>query len=155
MPRKSRCTEIEKAIREHLKEAVHSMTTITDESLMKIAECSRRTFYKYVTLGSQIQKEIEQARDSQKRHIQSESSVAAHEDPEIIVTRLREEAENAKNGARELIAVQVRFVSNLIDLGVPSSIIDRAQRDAMSKPDRSVTRAGYPRNKVRRKFRFR
>jgi hypothetical protein len=154
MPRKSRREEIEQVIREHLKDAVKGKLAITDESLMKVAQCSRRTFYKYVHPDSPINNEIEQARRLRKRLALSENTAGARGDHETTVKRLRDEVENAKNGARNLMASQAQFVSNLIDLGVPISIIERAQREAMAKPDRSVTRAGYPRNRTGRKRRF-
>lgn len=148
MPRKSRGVEIEGAIREYIRDAVYSDLPLTDEKLMEVAQCSRATFYKYVFDGSTIEREVEQARNRQKKNAGTNKGGSRLSDAEITIKQLREEAKNAKLGAKELAAVQVSFVANLIELGVPPAIVDKAQRDAMSKPDRRVSRAGYPRNRT-------
>jgi hypothetical protein len=150
MPRNSRESEIIEAVRNSLKQLVKNKESITDEKLMAAASCSRRTFYKYVREGSPIKIEIETTRRALAEGGVGAGTTPNNDDTDLI-RRLRSERDNAIRGAKELAAAQVRLISNLIDMGMPASTIDKAQRAAMSKPDRSVSRAGYPRGRKSRK----
>lgn len=144
MPRKSREDEIIKAIREYLVGAVKGLESITDERLMKGAICARATYYKYVTKGSQIELEIEVARARQRKFVES---VNGGSDPLENDLDLRKRLEKVEKGNRELQAFISRMVANLITYGIPTKVIQRAQREAMLHPMRSYSHAGRGRRR--------
>lgn len=151
MPQPNREPEIIAAIREHLKSAEKGSEPITHNSLMVVADCSRKTFYKYVTEDSQIKSEIKQARSRQREHAGSPNTKRQKESA-LIISQLREELEQAKKGNRNLLELKTQFIANLKFEGVSDEKLDRALNNAMSKPDRRVSRAGRSRGRARRKI---
>lgn len=145
MPYRNREQEIIKAIREHLRVARRGSKPITDESLMAAAECSRRTFYKYVTKGSEIESEIEAARREQEKNAGGPGD--GGRDSDQIIRELREERDQAREANRELLGNYARLVANLKRRGVRDEWIQQAQDEAMEKPDRRVSHAGHSRRK--------
>lgn len=144
MPRKRREDEILIAIREYLVGAVKRLEPITDERLMEAAKCARATFYKYVTNGSEIDLEIEVACTRQKKYVELvKGGGAPVGDDQDLRKRLRA----AEEGNRELLAFIARMTANLITYRVPNEVIQRAQRDAMQHPKRSVSQAGRGRRR--------
>jgi hypothetical protein len=144
MPQRRREEEIIRTIREHLRGAVRSFQAITDEQLMKSAGCARKTFYKYVTKGSQIEGEIQTARIKQKKYVESvkrgSNSVGGD--------NLRKRLERAEEGNRELLAMITRTTANLIiRYGVSIETIQAAQQDALPHPNRSQSHAGKRRRR--------
>jgi hypothetical protein len=150
MPRPSRENEIVAAIREYLKEAVNGKERMTDGRLMKAAKCSRAPFYRYVTPDSQIRREIEGAKKLQKKG-RGPDGEEPEDDPREIVKALRKEVEDLKGALREGEAFTVKFVSNLSDWGVPPAVLQAAQTDAMSHPDRRYPGGGRSRNRQNRR----
>jgi len=145
MPRKSRGEEIISAICEYLVGAVRGLEPITDERLMEVADCSRATFYKYVTKGSEIELKIERARIEQRKYAASEADPEDEAEPE---PNWREKFEAANAGNRELLALFVRMKANLtIRYGIPENVVQAALSDAMPHPNRSVSHAGKGRSR--------
>ncbi len=145
MPRESRGTQIVEAIREYLKKAVYDSEPITDGRLMLAARCSRRTFYKYVTTGSQIQLEIDKAIKQQKKILLPVDGEPAKPDQVAINIELRKENEKLKDALRGLEGRITRLISNLSERGVPPADLQAALTDEMSKPDRRYPRGGRSR----------
>lgn len=144
MPRKSREEEIIKAIRKYLREAMNGLESITDGRLMKVANCARATFYKYVAKGSDIEREIEVARNRQKKYAES---LRRRKDPIGHDPGLGKRLEGAEAGNRELLAFISLMTANLIKYGVPVEVIQASQQDAMPHPDRSYSHAGKGRRR--------
>jgi hypothetical protein len=144
LARKNRENEIIEAIRKYLIGAVERPEHITDERLMEAAECARATFYKYVTGGSEIERDIHTARAKQQRYIELKK-----EREEEIETEpsLRERLDRAEAGTRELLALFTRMTENLLRLGVRVEIIQTAQREAMPHPKRNFSHAGKGRRR--------
>jgi hypothetical protein len=105
---------------------------------MFVSNCSRATFYKYVTKGSEIEREIEVARYSQRKYLESLRD-DNRDDPQIIISALRLDLDAQKEANRQLLANTANFISNLIESGIPISIIQACQERAMSKPNRSIS----------------
>lgn len=147
MPYQNRGQEIITAIRAHLKIARKSSSPITDESLMAVAECSRKTFYKYVRKCSEIEREIEDARKEQGKN--PGESEDRRRDSDQIIKELREEHDQAKEGNRELLGKYARLIANLKRKGVPDALLQWAQDTPLEKPDRTVSHAGHSRRKKR------
>jgi hypothetical protein len=147
MPYRNRGQEIVTAIRKHLKVARRGSEPITDESLMAAAACSRRTFYKYVTKGSEIEREIEAARREQEKNAGGTGD--ERRDSEQIIRELREERDQAREVNRGLLGNYARLIANLKSKGVRDDLIQWAQDAAMEKPDRSVSHASRSRRKRR------
>lgn len=145
MPYRNREQEIITAIRKHLKIARKGSEPITDESLMAAAACSRRTFYKYVTKGSEIESEIEAARREQEKNAGGPRD--GRRDSDQIIRELREERDQAREANRELLGNYARLVANLKRRGVRDEWIQQAQDEAIEKPDRRVSHAGHSRRK--------
>lgn len=142
MPRKSRGPEIIKAIRTYLPDAVKRPEPITDERLMKVAECGRATFYRYVTKGSEIELEIETARREQK------NNVVIDDGDEDEVKAIRKRLRVAEEGDRNLLALIARMTANLnLRYGIPIKVIEAAQREPVPHPDRSFSHAGRGRRR--------
>lgn len=139
MPRKSRQEEIVKLIRAYLAGAVKRLEPITDGRVMEAARCARATFYKYVTKGSEVDLEIEAAREKQKKYAELMKRGDCSGLDELNMHKRLEEAEN---GNRELLAFIARMTANLMTCGVPSDVIQRAQREDMPHPNRSYSHAG-------------
>ena len=144
MPRQSRKDEIIKAIRQYLLTAVNRLEQITDERLMKAANCARATFYKYVTAGSEIETEIEVARRKQKEYAKAVRVCEAEIGNE---PGLRKRLMEAEEGNRKLLASFAQLIANLIQYGVPVNVIQAAQRAAMPHPNRSFSHAGKSRRR--------
>lgn len=137
MPRKSRGPEIIKAIRTYLPDAIKRPEPITDERLMQVAECGRTTFYNYVTEGSEIELEIEVARRKQEENL----VIGDGEEDEL--KDLRKRLRIAEEGNRKLLALIARMTDNLtVRYGIPSKIVQAAQREPLPHPDRSFSHAG-------------
>ncbi|HEY0100342.1 MAG TPA: hypothetical protein VGB76_15460 [Pyrinomonadaceae bacterium] len=139
MVRKSRGSEIIGAIRKYLIDAAKQPEPITDERLMEVADCARATFYKYVTEGSEIERDIKTARAEQQRYMELKDT---SEDEIRLEPSLRERLERAEAGTRELLALFARMTDNLLRLGIPVEIIQAAQREAMTHPKRNFSHAG-------------
>jgi hypothetical protein len=144
MPRKSREEEITKAIREYLEGAVKSREPITDVKLMEASGCARATYYKYVTKGSAIYVEIENSRAEQKKYATSKKRSEHYGGADSDV---RKRLEEAKEANRNLLALISQMTANLIRYGVPSELIQRAQREAMPHPNRAHSHAGRGRRR--------
>ena len=144
MPRKNREEEIIQVIREYLVIAVKGLEPITDEHLMKVANCARATFYKYITKDSAIHIEIEVARAAQNKYIQL---VKMGLDTRKNDAELRKKLEEANATKRELLAFISRMTANLLQYGVPVAKIQAAQHDAMPHPNRGVSHAGRGRQR--------
>lgn len=144
MPRKSRGPEIIEAIRTYLIDAVKRPEPITDERLMEVANCARATFYRYVSEGSEIEREIQAARAEQQRYIELEKK---REGEIRLEPNLCERVERAEAGTRELLSFVARMTENLLRLGVRAEIIQTAQRDAMPHPKRNFSHAGKGRRR--------
>jgi hypothetical protein len=149
MPRAPREDEIVAAIREYLKEAVKGKERITDGRLMKAARCSRATFYRYVTPDSQIRREIGDAKRLQKKRPPSDGE-EPEDDPWEIIRALRKEVEDLKEALRGEAAFTAKFVSNLSERGVWPDVLQAAQTDAMSHPDRRYPGGGRSRSRQNR-----
>jgi len=135
MARKSRGPEIIEAIRTYLIDAVKRPEPITDERLMQVAECGRTTFYNHVTKGSEIELEIEAARRKQKEPVE----IIGEDELKDLRKRLRV----AEEGNRNLLALIARITDNLtLRYGIPSKIVQAAQREPLPHPDRSFSHAG-------------
>lgn len=147
MPYPNRGQEIIIAIREHLKVARKGSSPITDESLMAAAECSRKTFYKYVKKGSEIEREIGDARREQEKNRGEPEDGRRNSDQ--LIKELREERDQVKQGNRELLGNYARLIANLKSKGVSDALIQWAQDTPMEKPDRNVSHAGHSRRKKR------
>jgi hypothetical protein len=147
MPYPNREQEIITAIREHLKVARKGSNPITDESLMEVAECSRKTFYKYVKKGSEIEREIEDAWREQGENPGKPED--GRRDSDQIIQVLRKERDQAREGNRELLRDYARLIANLKSKGVSDALIQWAQVTPMEKPDRNVSHAGRSRRKKR------
>jgi hypothetical protein len=142
MARKSRGTEIIGAIRTYLVDAVKRPEPITDQRLMEVAECGRATFYRYVTKGSEIEREIEAARRKQKQDVD-----AGEEDGEEL-KKLRKRLREAEEGNRNLLALIVRMTANLnLKYRIPIKVIQAAQSEPLPHPDRSFSHAGKGRRR--------
>jgi predicted transcriptional regulator YheO len=150
MPQPNRGPEIIAAIREHLKSAETGAEPITDQSLMVVANCSRKTFYKYVTEDSEIENEIKRAYSRQREHAGSPNGKRQKES-ELIISQLREELDQTKKGNRNLLEHNAQVIANLKSKGVPDTILQWAQKNPMPRPDRRVTRAGRSRRRTRSK----
>ncbi len=143
MPRRSREEEIIRAIREYLVGAVKSENPLTHERLMKVSNCARATYYRYVKKGSEIYLEIEAARAEQEKYLESEERYLEPVECGDSLTdgekhiNLRKRLEVAEEGGRELLAFIARMTANLYAYGVESEKIQRALSDAMSHPNRS------------------
>jgi hypothetical protein len=148
MPRKSRELEILASIREYLKHAVCGLAPITDDKLMEAANCARATFYRYVAKESQIEGEIETARRQQEKYACGVLGEGQQKDTNHVITEERAKRENAEEGTRTLLGYHARLISNLMERGVSMEVLDRAQRAALSMPDRSFSHAGHPRRRV-------
>lgn len=146
MPQPYRGLKIVSSIRDHLKVAIKGLNPITDESLMLVACCSRATFYKYVTHGSEVEREIERARVKQQKYANSKKQ-PPRKDHEQIIADLRAGQEQQKEGNRSLLAFHAQVISNLVEMGVPPSVIQEAESRAMTKPNRSMSHAGRGRRK--------
>jgi type VI protein secretion system component VasF len=107
--------------------------------LIKVANCARATFYRYVTEGSEIELEIQKARAEQRKYIESITEGDGDVEREA---SSRERRERAEAGARELLAFITRMTENLQRLGVEAKIIQAAQREAMPHPQRSFSHVG-------------
>jgi hypothetical protein len=144
MPRKSREGEIVKAIREYLVGAVNRFESITDERLMKVANCARATYYKYVIKDSEIDIEIAVARAKQRKYVESvkRGDVPVGDDLD-----LRKRLKEAEEGNRQLLAFIASMTANLIMYNVPLKVIQRAQREAIPHPNRSYSHAGRGRRR--------
>lgn len=149
MPQQYRGLKIISTIRDHLKVAIKSLNPITDESLILVACCSRATFYKYVTKDSEIEREIKTARIKQRKYANSKNQ-PPEKDQEQIIADLRAGWEQDKEGNRSLLAFHAQVISNLLEKGVPPSVIQEAEGRAMTKPNRSVSHAGSGRGKKNR-----
>jgi hypothetical protein len=147
MPRQPRGEEIVEAIRQYLKGAAQDSEPITDGLLMGVAKCSRAPFYKYVTKDSQIRREIGDARAQQKKKSRAEGRGPAEPDHAAINTKLRGENEELKVALRGLEAYVARLISNLTERGVSATVLQAAQTDAMSKPDRRYPTRGRSRSR--------
>jgi hypothetical protein len=145
VPRKKRDDEIIRAIREYLTGAVQGLEDITDRRLMKVAKCAPATFYKYVSEDSVIENEIEAARVKQKRYAETAKRQDGKDDSNSI---LRERLIEAEEGARKLLAFIAQMTENLARYGVPTELIQRAQREAMSHPNRSLSHSGRGRRRT-------
>lgn len=142
MARKSRGPEIVGAIRTYLVDAVKRPEPITDERLMQVAECGRTTFYNYVTKGSEIEIEIEEARRKQK-----EPDEIGEEDEEEL-KKLRKRLRVAEEGNRNLLAMMARMTDNLrLRYGISTKVIQAAQSEPLPHPDRSFSHAGKGRRR--------
>lgn len=142
MARKSRGSEIVGAIRTYLVAAVKHPEPITDERLMQVAECGRTTFYNYVTKGSEIELEIEEARRKQK-----EPDEISEEDEEEL-KKLRKRLRVAEEGNRNLLAMIARMTDNLrLRYGISIKVIQAAQSEPLPHPDRSFSHAGKGRRR--------
>lgn len=146
MPRKKREEEIVKAVREYLTHAEKGLQQITDDRLIKASNCARATFYKYVTEGSMIEREIETARRRQEAYAKALESSGAEVREETTRKRLVE----AEEGNRKLLALVATMTANLIRQGIPARVIQAAQSDAITHPTRSYSHAGKGRRKRRR-----
>ena len=149
MPHPNRRLEILQAIRKHLKVARKGQQAITDESLMKVAKCSRTAFYRYVTKGSEIEQEIEYARTEQSKNPGVPVDGPRRRDGNRDSSGLRMELEQAKEGNRELLGKFAQLVDNLKLRGVKDDVIQWAINTPMTKPVRSVSHAGHSRRKKR------
>jgi len=147
MPRQPRGEEIVKAIRQFLKSSVQDSEPITDGILMDVAKCSRAPFYKYVTKGSQIRREIEEAKALQKETLHVKGHRPAKSDQAAINAELRVENEKLKGALREVEAYVARLISNLLERGVSATVLQSAQTNAMSKPDRRYPSRGRSRSR--------
>jgi len=144
MPQINRSTEIILAIREQLNHATTGSEPITDTMLMKNI-CSRKTYYKYVTEGSDIRREIVKAQKLQKE-IESENEQGpSGKDLAKENTRLRAQLRQTREACKDVLKSYAQFTSNLIELGVPPRTIQIAMTRPMSKPDRSFSHAGQSR----------
>jgi hypothetical protein len=151
MPRKPRGEEIVEAVRQCLTVAVQEEEPITDGRLMKAAGCSRAPFYKYVTEGSEIRREINAAKALQKSKPRPEGGEPAEPDLVLINKALRRENEQLKVALRGLEAYIVRLISNLSEWGVSPTILQEAQTEPMSKPDRRYPTRGRSRSRKNRR----
>ncbi len=149
MPHPNRKLEILKAIRTHLRVARKGQKAITDVSLMKAAKCSRKTFYRYVTKGSEIEQEIEDARKEQSKNPGAPVDGSRRRDGNRDSAGLRIELEQAKEGNRELLGKFAQLVDNLKRRGVKDDVIQWAINTPMLKPVRSVSHAGRSRRRKR------
>lgn len=142
MARKSRGPEIVEAIRTYLIDAVKRPEPITDERLIEVTDCGRTTFYKYVTKGSDIELEIEAARREQKKYLETV------EGDEEELKDLRKRLSVAEEGNRNLLALIARMTDNLtLKYGIPPKVVQAAQREPLSHPDRSFSHAGKGRRR--------
>jgi hypothetical protein len=142
MARKSRGPEIIEAIRAYLIDAVKRPEPITDERLLRVADCGRTTFYKYVTKGSDIEGEIEAARREQKKYLE------IGEGDEDELKRLRKRLREAEEGNRNLLARIARMTANLsLRYGIPVKVIQAAQSKPIPHPDRNFSHAGRGRRR--------
>lgn len=142
MARKSRGPEIIEAIRTYLVDAVKRPEPITDRRLMEVAECGRATFYRYVTKGSDIEREIEAARREQEENV----VIGVGDVDEL--KALRKRLSVAEEGDRNLLALIARMTANLtLRYGVPIKVIQDAQREPVPHPDRSFSHAGKGRRR--------
>ncbi|MCA1565743.1 MAG: hypothetical protein LC803_08925 [Acidobacteria bacterium] len=144
MPRKSRRPEIIESIRAYLPSAEKRLESITDERLMDVAGCGRATFYKYVSEGSEIELEINASRERQKKYVKSveRGDITGGDD-----IAMRKRLGQAEEGNRNLLAFIARMTDNLRNYGVPSDVIQSAQQEAMTHPDRSYSHAGKGRRR--------
>lgn len=147
MPYPNRGQEIIAAIRRYLKIARKGSKPITDKSLMAVAECSRKSFYKYVKKGSEIEREIEDARREQGENPGEPED--GHRDSDQIIKELREERDQLLEGNRDLLGDYARLIANLKSKGVSDALIQWAQNTPMEKPDRNVSHVGKSRRKKR------
>lgn len=139
MSRRSREEEIIGAIRKFLIGAVKRIEPITDTRLMEAANCARATFYKYVTMGSDIRSEINVACTRQKAF----AELASQPEREIgHDLGMRKRLDEAEEGNRVLLAYISRMTMNLMMRGVEAKVIQAAQRESMPHPNRSYSRAG-------------
>lgn len=142
MPRKSRGPEIIEAIRTYLVDAVKRPETITDERLMEVADCGRATFYKYVTKGSEIEREIEAARREQEENV-----VIADGDVDELKA-LRKRLRVAEEGNRNLLAMIARMTDYFtLRYGIPIKVIQAAQSEPLPHPNRNFSHAGKGRRR--------
>jgi hypothetical protein len=147
MPRQPRGDEIVAAIREYLNEAVKGKERITDGRLMAAAGCSRAPFYRYVTEGSQIRREINDAK--KKKRIDGEEPTES--DLLVINRALRKENEDLKSALREVESFTVRLISNLSERGVTPASLQAAHTEAISHPDRRYPGGGRSRSRINRR----
>lgn len=145
MPRKKREEEIVRAVHEYLLSAAQGLEPITDRRLMKAAECAPATFYKYVRKGSVLDREIEAARVKQRRYAEAGKHQGSGDESG---SNLRKRLHTAEEGDRTLLAFIARMTANLMRSGVPIELIQRAQREAMPHPDRSLSHSGKGRRRV-------
>jgi hypothetical protein len=150
MPRRNREAEILGAIRAHLKTAVAGAEQITDRSLMAAAKCSRATFYKYVTAGSEIQREIDAASVKQRKNVAR--SGRRRSEPERIIAQLRVELAEAQAGNRHLLGRIAQIAANLKVHGLSAVEVEKVLAAPMPQPDRSVSHAGRSRRGKRHKY---
>ena len=144
LPRKSRRPEIIESIRAYLPGAEKRLESITDARLMDVAGCGRATFYKYVSEGSEIELEINASRERQKNYAKSVKMGDITGGDDIA---MRKRLECAEEGSRSLLAFIARMTDNLRNYGVPLGVIQRAQQEAMTHPDRSYSHAGRGRRR--------
>jgi hypothetical protein len=149
MPQRNRGAEIVIGIREQLNHAAAGSESITDTMLMKGVGCSRRTYYKYVTKGSDIRREIVKAQKLQKKIELEDEQIPGRKDLAEENTRLRKKLRETREACRDVLKSFAQFTSNLIDLGVSPKTLQIAMTRPMSKPDRSFSHAGQPRGRQR------
>jgi hypothetical protein len=102
-----------------------------------------------VTKGSEVEREIERARAEQQKYVNSQKQPSV-KDYDQIIADLKIALNQEKEGNRSLLAFHAQVISNLLERGVSSSVIQDAESRAMSKPNRSFSHAGSGRGKKRR-----
>ena len=147
MPQRNRGAEIIIGIREQLNHAAASSESITDTMLMKGVGCSRRTYYKYVTKGSDIRQEIVKAQKRQQEIESEDEHLPGRKDLAKENKRLRAKLRQTQEACKDVLKTFAQFTSNLIELGVSPRTLQIAMTRPMSKPDRSFSRAGQPRGR--------
>lgn len=144
MPQRNRKSEIIKSILDYLEIAQGSSKRITNRSLMKVANCSSKTFYKHVKKGSEVRRKIDEARSPGRRR----------KDTDLQIAELKKTIKQQEKGNGELLAQITRLVAVLKRNGMSDDEIQSARNTPMPKPDRSVSHAGRSRRERRqRKYR--
>jgi hypothetical protein len=149
MPQRNRGAEIILGIREQLNHAATGSGPITDTMLMKGVGCSRRTYYKYVSKGSDIRLEIVKAQKLQKEIELEDEQIPGRKDLAKENKRLRAKLRRTQEACKDVLKIFAQFTSNLIELGVSPRTLQIAMTRPMSKPDRSFSHAGQPRGRQR------
>lgn len=136
MPRKSQLTEIRKLIQDYLEIAVtHSPTehTINIERVAHDLKMSRTTIYKY-----KLDIDIKNAIKEQVKNAKKSGKIVEKEAYKGIISDLRKELEEERERNKKLISQILIMEANAARLGIDPEEYYKE----LSKPDRSISKAG-------------